>query len=121
MPSNRPSRVCLPKLTFVSAQSREERARGDEAAHCRIRSEDFRMRRPRWAGFRMEAAYWDILQDICAADNIRPTDFIEAAKHQFPELGIGAAVRVEIASYFRRLVARYPTTASTAQKPPPIL
>jgi hypothetical protein len=90
-------------------------------AHRLIRSEDFRISRPGWAGFRMEAAYWDILQDICTADNIPPTDFVEAAKHDFPELGTAAAVRVQIACYFRQLVSRYPTTASIAQKPPPIL
>jgi hypothetical protein len=121
MPSNRPSRVCLPKPPSIDDPSREERAPGDDAAHCLIRSEDFRMKRPGWAGFRMEAAYWDFLQDICAADNIRPTDFIKAAKHQSPELGTAAAVRVQIASYFRQLVSRYPTTAFTAQAIAPIL
>jgi hypothetical protein len=68
----------------------------------------------------MEAAYWDFLQDICTADNIRPIDFIEAAKHQSPELGTAAAVRVQIASYFRELVSRYPRTAFTAQAIAPI-
>ena len=119
MPGNRPSRVNLPESTSVDAQSREG-APGDDAAHCLIRSEDFRMRRPRWAAFRMEAAYWIMLQDICAADNLRPTDFVEAARHQFPELGTAAAVRMQIASYFHQLVSRYPTTAFTAQAISPI-
>jgi CheY-like chemotaxis protein len=56
----------------------------------------------KWAGFRMEEAYWSAMQEICACENITQAEFVRVAKSHRPNLSPAAAVRLGIVRYFIR-------------------
>jgi hypothetical protein len=68
-----------------------------------LSSNELVLSRPAWADFHMEAAYWDVIRDICVVEDIERNGFIEVAKRQRPNLSTDAAVRLRIARYFNDL------------------
>jgi hypothetical protein len=68
--NNQKPQPSLNKIIGMEAYPPKTRSLGTHLAINRPPSDNFRILRRAWAGFAMEAAYWDSLHDICTVKNI---------------------------------------------------
>jgi CheY-like chemotaxis protein len=57
---------------------------------------------PKWAGFRMEQAYWSVMPKICRREHISEAEFVLLAERSRRDLPSAAAVRLGILEYLCR-------------------
>jgi hypothetical protein len=100
--NNQKPQPSLNKIIGMEAYPPKTRSLGTHLAINRPPSDNFRILRRAWAGFAMEAAYWDSLHDICTVKNITHYELVAAAKDQFPNLHTRASVQLYILDYFYR-------------------